>query len=100
MNEKALLKVTKLGNGDYVIGNFVPGTTKHFKEICFSELKNIQQSSYLLDTGAEAQPLLTCLHLFVFKLTYTADSRVMDSAETILLDDNLFRYLKAVYIRC
>ena len=84
-----------------MIGNFVPGTTKHFKEICFSQLKNIQQSSYLLDTGTEAQPLPTCLHLFVFKLTYTADSRVMDSTETILLDDNLqFRYLKAVYFRC
>ena len=51
--------------------------------------------SYLLDT--EAQSLPTCLQLFVSKVTYTTDSRVMDFAETLLLDDTLqVRYLTAV----
>ena len=82
-----------------MIGNLVPGATKHFKEICLSQLKIIRRSSYLLDT--KAQPLLACLRLFVSKLTYTTDIRVIDSAETILSDDTLqFRYLKAVYFRC
>lgn len=53
--------------------------------------------SYLLDT--EAQSLPTCLQLFVPKVTYTTDSRVMDFAETLLLDDTPHvRYLKAVYL--
>ena len=53
--------------------------------------------SYLLDT--EAQSLSTCLQLFVSKVTYTKDSRVMDLAETLLLHDTLqVRYLKAVYL--
>lgn len=53
--------------------------------------------SYLLDT--EAQSLPTCLQLFVSKVTYTTDSRVMDFAETVLLDDTLqVKSLKAVYL--
>ena len=37
--------------------------------------------------------------IFVSKLTYSTDSRVMDFAETILSDDTLqARYLKAVYL--
>ena len=37
--------------------------------------------------------------IFVSKLTYSTDSRVMDFAETIVSDDTLrVRYLKAVYL--
>ena len=51
----------------------MPGTTKHFKDICFSQLKAVQQLSYLLHTGTEAQPLPTCLHLFVSELTNSVE---------------------------
>ena len=81
-----------------MFGNPMSGTARYFIEICFSQLKAIQQLSFLLDT--EAQSLPTCLYLFVSKLTYTTGSRVIDFAVTIESEDSLHvRYLKARGLR-